>query len=74
MELVYFGVKAAIVVFNTNLDVEQCPKLTTHNTAVVRIRTRVWEITVLSVYYEPDKPKPSSIFERFGGGWDLEAY
>ncbi|CAB3252283.1 unnamed protein product [Arctia plantaginis] len=49
-------VKAAIAVFEQDLDVIQCPELTTHNTVVVRIRTRAWDLTVVSVYYEPDKP------------------
>ncbi|XP_047028061.1 uncharacterized protein LOC124636164 [Helicoverpa zea] len=49
-------VKSAIAVFNHDLDVLQCPELTTNNITVVRIRTRAWEIAVVSFYFEPDQP------------------
>ncbi|KAL0858961.1 hypothetical protein ABMA27_010821 [Loxostege sticticalis] len=49
-------VKAAIVVFDGDLDVLQCPKLTNDNIVVVRIRTSAWEIAAVSFYFEPDKP------------------
>lgn len=49
-------VKAAIAVFNQDLDVIQCPELTTNNIAVVRIRTRAWQITAISFYFEPTQP------------------
>ncbi|KAL0822118.1 hypothetical protein ABMA28_005482 [Loxostege sticticalis] len=49
-------VKAAIVVFDADLDVIQCPKLTTDNIVVVRIRTSAWEIAAVSFYFEPDQP------------------
>ncbi|XP_063894705.1 uncharacterized protein LOC126057099 [Helicoverpa armigera] len=52
-------VKAAIVVLDHDLDVKQCPELTTHNIVVVRIRTQAWEIAAASVYFEPDKPMDS---------------
>ncbi|KAL0892590.1 hypothetical protein ABMA27_014319 [Loxostege sticticalis] len=48
-------VKASIVVFDDSLDVIQCPKLTTDNIVVVRIRTSAWEIAAVSFYFEPDK-------------------
>ncbi|KAA5570549.1 hypothetical protein F3G14_19145, partial [Acinetobacter baumannii] len=34
----------------------QYPQLTTNNIVVVGIRTRAWEITLVSYYFEPDKP------------------
>nr|BAA07467.1 ORF2 [Bombyx mori] len=49
-------VKAAIAVFDHDLDVIQYPQLTTNNIVVVGIRTRAWEITLVSYYFEPDKP------------------
>ncbi|PZC75441.1 hypothetical protein B5X24_HaOG206110 [Helicoverpa armigera] len=52
-------VKAAVVVFEYDLDVIQCPELTTHNIVVVRIRTRAWEIAAASAYFETDKPMDS---------------
>lgn len=48
--------KAAIAVFDQDLDVVQCPELTTKNIVVVRIRTRAWTITLISYYFEPDIP------------------
>lgn len=47
-------IKAAIAVFDDELDVLQCPDLTTNNIIVVRIRTSAWEIFVVSFYFEPD--------------------
>ncbi|KAL4704174.1 hypothetical protein ACJJTC_000044 [Scirpophaga incertulas] len=49
-------VKAAIVAFNSELDVTLCPKLTNNNMVVVRIRTCAWEIVAVSFYFEPDQP------------------
>ncbi|KAJ8705883.1 hypothetical protein PYW08_012929 [Mythimna loreyi] len=49
-------VKAAIAVFDDDLDVIPYPKLTTNNIVVVGIRTKAWEITVVSYYFEPDQP------------------
>lgn len=46
-------VKAAIVVFDADLDIEQDPELTTNNIVVVRIRTAAWSINVVSFYFEP---------------------
>lgn len=48
--------KAAIAVFDTDLDVVQYPELTTHNNVVARIRTRARDLAVVSVYYEPEQP------------------
>lgn len=47
-------VKAAIAVFDFDLDVIQCPEFTTPNISVVKIRTSAWEILVVSFYFEPD--------------------
>lgn len=49
-------VKAAIAVFDSNLNIKQYPKLTTNNIIVVGIQTSAWEITLTSIYFEPDKP------------------
>ena len=49
-------VKAAIAVFDDDLDVIPYPKLTTNNIVVVGIRTKAWEIAVVSYYFEPDQP------------------
>ncbi|KAL0894322.1 hypothetical protein ABMA27_012948 [Loxostege sticticalis] len=49
-------VKASIVVFDDDLDVIQCPKLTCDNIVAVRIRNSAWEIAAVSFYFEPDKP------------------
>ena len=49
-------VKAAIAVFDHDLDVIPYPKLTTNNIVVVGIRTKAWEIAVVSYYFEPDQP------------------
>nr|XP_037877570.1 uncharacterized protein LOC119631152 [Bombyx mori] len=45
-------VKAAIAVFNPDLNVVQYPKLTTNNIVVVGLRTGAWEITLVSFYFE----------------------
>jgi ribonuclease HI len=50
-------VKAAIAVFDADLDVIQCPEFTTANIVVVKVRTAAWEILVVSFYFEP-KPNP----------------
>lgn len=49
-------VKAAVAVFDNDLDIIPYPKLTTNNIVVVGIRTRAWEIAVASYYFEPDQP------------------
>lgn len=49
-------VKAAIVVFDQDIDVIQCPKFTTKNIVVVKLRTSAWEILAVSYYFEPDQP------------------
>lgn len=48
-------VKAAIIVFDSTIDVVQYPELTTTNIVVVKLRTRAWEILVVSFYFEPDR-------------------
>lgn len=48
--------KAAIAVFDHDMNVIQCPEFTTNNIVVVKIRTSAWEITVVSFYFEPDQP------------------
>ncbi|XP_049874511.1 uncharacterized protein LOC126372706 [Pectinophora gossypiella] len=49
-------VKAAIAVFDQDMDIVQYPELTTNNILVVRIRTSAWEMVVISCYFEPDQP------------------
>lgn len=49
-------IKAAIAIFNTDIDVIQCVEYTTPNIAVVKIKTSAWEIVVVSFYFEPDTP------------------
>ncbi|CAB3249970.1 unnamed protein product [Arctia plantaginis] len=49
-------VKAAMAVFDPNLDVVQYPQLTTDNIVVVGIRTSAWMITLVSFYFEPTEP------------------
>ncbi|XP_063378586.1 uncharacterized protein LOC134665540 [Cydia fagiglandana] len=49
-------VKAAIAIFDDDLNVEQYPKLTTNNIVVVGISTVAWRITLVSIYFEPDQP------------------
>lgn len=49
-------VKAAIAIFDPNLKVVQYPELTTNNIAVVRIQTNFWNVTLVSLYFEPDSP------------------
>lgn len=46
-------IKAAIAVFNDEMDVIQYPEFTTTNIVVVKIRTSAWEIVVISFYFEP---------------------
>ncbi|CAK1587360.1 unnamed protein product [Parnassius mnemosyne] len=48
--------KAAIVLFDDTIDMTQCPSLTTGNIAVARLRTGAWEMGVVSVYLEGEKP------------------
>ncbi|CAH2224153.1 jg8977 [Pararge aegeria aegeria] len=48
-------IKAAIAVFDQNIDAILCPKLTTNNIVVVKTRTSAWEITLVSFYFEPDQ-------------------
>lgn len=49
-------VKAAIVVYDHELDVIQYPCLSTNNIVVVKIKTCAWEIIAISFYFEPDQP------------------
>ncbi|XP_049883069.1 uncharacterized protein LOC126378732 [Pectinophora gossypiella] len=49
-------VKAAIAVFDQDMDIIQFPELTTNNISVVRIRTSAWEMVAASCYFEPDRP------------------
>ncbi|CAK1588833.1 unnamed protein product [Parnassius mnemosyne] len=49
-------IKAAIVLFDDTINITQCPGLTTENIAVARLRTGTWEMGVVSVYLESDKP------------------
>lgn len=58
-------VKAAIAVFDHNIDIIQYPKLTTNNIVVVEARTNAWRITLVSFYFEPDQPI-SSYLEHLG--------
>lgn len=66
--------KAAIAVFDNQIDVIQYPELTTNNIVVVSLRTSAWEVTLVSFYFEPDKPiEPyvghlKRIERRFRGG------
>lgn len=48
-------IKAAILVFDEQIDVIQCPTLTTENIAVAKLRTSAWEVVVMSIYLEGDK-------------------
>ncbi|KAA5573735.1 hypothetical protein F3G14_18975, partial [Acinetobacter baumannii] len=48
-------VKAAIVIYQPELDIIQYPQLTTNNIVVVGVRTRAWNITLVSYYFEPDQ-------------------
>lgn len=50
-------IKAAIVVFDGNVEATLCPQFTTNNMVVVKIRTGAWEIVAVSIYFEP-KPEP----------------
>ncbi|XP_045537326.1 uncharacterized protein LOC123721737 [Papilio machaon] len=78
-------VKSAIVLFDDTIDVSHCPDLTTCNIAVAKVRTAAWEIGVVSVYLEPDKPiepyldQIGSVVDRLGMdnvilGGDLNAW
>ncbi|KPJ08991.1 Retrovirus-related Pol polyprotein from type-1 retrotransposable element R1 [Papilio machaon] len=78
-------VKAAIVLFDDTINVTHCPHLTTCNIAVAKVRTAAWEIGVVSVYLEPNKPiKPyldqiGSVVDKLGTasvvlGGDLNAW
>ena len=49
-------VKAAIAVFDQDLEVTQCPEFTTNNIVVVKISTSAWKITLVSFYFEPNSP------------------
>ncbi|XP_026331273.1 uncharacterized protein LOC113238652 [Hyposmocoma kahamanoa] len=49
-------VKAAIVVFDNNIDIIQYPELTTNNIIVVGARTGAWRITLVSFYLDKDQP------------------
>lgn len=49
-------VKAAIAVFDPDLDVTQYPELTTNNVVVVEVRTSAWKIALVSYYFESDQP------------------
>ncbi|CAK1584032.1 unnamed protein product [Parnassius mnemosyne] len=49
-------IKAAIVLFDDAINITQCPGLTTKNIAVAKLRTGTWEMGVVSVYLECDKP------------------
>lgn len=46
-------VKAAIAVFDADIDVIFYPEWTTHNIVVAKLRTRAWEVVVVSFYFEP---------------------
>lgn len=48
--------KSAIVVLDNKIVVTQHPRLTTNNVVVVGVRVGAREITLVSVYFEPDKP------------------
>ncbi|CAF4901376.1 unnamed protein product [Pieris macdunnoughi] len=45
--------KAAVVVFDSGIDITQFPELTTPNVVVVGLRTRDLEIVLVSYYFEP---------------------
>lgn len=49
-------VKAAVAVFDPDLDIIQHPELTTNNIAVVEVQTSAWRIAFVSFYFEPDQP------------------
>ncbi|CAK1583199.1 unnamed protein product [Parnassius mnemosyne] len=49
-------IKAAIVLFDDTINITQCPDLTTENIAVAKLRTGTWEMGVVSVYLECNKP------------------
>ncbi|XP_041972130.1 uncharacterized protein LOC121728089 [Aricia agestis] len=49
-------VKACVVVFDDTLDVELHTRLSNNNIVVATLRTKAWEMIVVSFYFEPDKP------------------
>ncbi|XP_045504402.1 uncharacterized protein LOC123701034 [Colias croceus] len=49
-------VKACIVVLDDSLDVELHARLSNNNIVVATLRTKAWEMIVVSFYFEPDKP------------------
>ncbi|KAJ2947204.1 hypothetical protein O0L34_g16912 [Tuta absoluta] len=49
-------VKAAIIVFDDQIEVREKPTLTTENIAVAVLKTPKWEIGVISFYFEPSEP------------------
>ncbi|CAK1590822.1 unnamed protein product [Parnassius mnemosyne] len=49
-------IKAAIALFDDTISITQCPDLTTENIAVAILRTGAWDLGVVSVYLEGDKP------------------
>lgn len=48
--------KAAIVIFDPDIDITQHPDLTTDNIVVVEMVTTAWSIVLVSYYFEPDSP------------------
>ncbi|XP_026331400.1 uncharacterized protein LOC113238780 [Hyposmocoma kahamanoa] len=48
--------KTAIALFDDSIDIVQYPTLTTHNFTVVKLRTGAWEVGIVSVYLDKDKP------------------
>ncbi|CAK1582424.1 unnamed protein product [Parnassius mnemosyne] len=58
-------IKAAIVLFDDTIDMAPCPGLTTENIAVAKLKTGAWELGVVSVYMEGDKPLEPYL-ERIG--------
>ncbi|KAJ2946800.1 hypothetical protein O0L34_g12863 [Tuta absoluta] len=49
-------VKSAIIVFNGEIDIIEDPTLTTENIAVAILKTNVWRIAVISIYFEDSAP------------------
>ena len=45
-------VKSAVVVFDDNIEIIESPILTTANIAVATLRTDVWEVVMISTYFE----------------------
>lgn len=48
--------KSAIMVFDDTIDVTPCPTATTENIVAIKLRTGTWEMGVISIYLECDKP------------------